>query len=594
MSELNIRSLNEQTPATKNQIQNNKPSIRKSNNIIQGFFANSINGGMIKPILYAPLMTGQNVINHTIRANIKMLTPKTPAYQKLKGTLRTYFVPNSRVWTNWENFLAQKGGANETKIKEIPNLGGKQIPIVYSTPMSQSEDTQVLMTDTSIYRDSYVSTYIPRINTHDIKNPFAGTPTEIFRTLPKINVLPLRGFKAIYNDFERNKEYDEELTEYKNDTVSDEEFKTYMSNDVEDQFKTIIRGKRQNSYYTDYRTELLGFDETLDISSETENELATLTEFEKLIASARNQAENAQLNDWDIIAKEFGATKLTEGKVQLLGTKTFGINFNAITQSAYNINDNIQQEFQVMGEQGAYSYTEIELPLYYMIETKEEGFIHCILQISADSIFETGIDRQMLNVNIMDRYRPEFKELKDDVLYDIEKGTVGLQSEEDYSRITGYKRKFSEYFKLPNSIAGDMTTYGYFDAQTTATQGKVLINAKQNPNDEFDVIIENTPSKETFQYFELADYAGISGNNDVTIGIPSLDKKKWKDYTDLLINKNLAIKHKIGVLTDRNYEKKEWIVSGDNQFIIMGIQTMVTDMPIDENIKNNYTLWGEK
>lgn len=594
MSELNIRSLNEQTPATKNQIQNNKPAIRKSNNIIQGFFANSINGGMIKPILYAPLMTGQNVINHTIRANIKMLTPKTPAYQKLKGTLRTYFVPNSRVWNNWDAFLAQKGGASETKIKEIPNLGGKQIPLIYSTPDKKENETKVLYTDTTVYRDSYVSTYIPRINTHEYQNQYSATPQQpIFRTLPKINVLPLRGFKAIYNDFERNKEYDQELTEYKGDTVSDAEFKTYMSDQVKDIQKTIIRGKRQNSYYTDYRTELLGIDEKLDISSQTKDELATLTEFEKLIASARNQAENAQLNDWDIIAKEFGATKLTEGKVQLLGTKTFGINFNSITQSAYNINDKIEQEFQVMGEQGGYSYTEIELPLYYMIETKEEGFIHCILQISADSIFETGIDRQMLNVNIMDRYRPEFKELKDDVLYDIEKGTVGIESLEDYTRITGYKRKFSEYFKLPNSIAGDMTTFGYFYGQTSASAGNVLIQASQDPTEAQEVIIKSVPSKETFQYFELADYASQTPTY-LNQYPKALRKKKWKDYTDLLINKNLAIKHPIDLVQDIDFTVYETIISGDNQFIIMGIQTMVTDMPIDENIKNNYTVWGEK
>ena len=114
---LNIK---EQTPAQKNQIQNEKPNIFKSANVLQGYFSNSCNGGMIKPIAYAPVMAGTKHLEYRIKACIRMQTPKTPVFQKLKANFKAFFVPNSRVWDDAEKFLSQKGGATEVKIKTIP------------------------------------------------------------------------------------------------------------------------------------------------------------------------------------------------------------------------------------------------------------------------------------------------------------------------------------------------------------------------------------------------------------------------------------------------------------------------------------------
>ena len=102
----------------------------------------------------------------------------------------------------------------------------------------------------------------------------------------------------------------------------------------------------------------------------------------------------------------------------------------------------ISLNYQNLG-QGAYSYTEIDIPLYQMVEFIEEGYVHITMQVTADTVFETGFERTGLNVGAMDIYRPDLKDLKNDVLYNIEKDGI---RETNTTNITGFKRKFSEYF----------------------------------------------------------------------------------------------------------------------------------------------------
>lgn len=556
-----LKPINEQSPATKNQITNEKPSIIKNANVLQGYFANSINGGHIKPITYKYVMAGEKHMEYRLQASIKMLTPLTPCYQRLKAVFKAYFVPNKRVWNNAEKFLSQKGGSTETKIKTIPNIGGLSIPTIQIGTEQNNKNIGIF--DTDIWRDSWANCYMPKYLT--------GLSGNDLETMPEYSILPFRGFKAIYNDFERNKEYDEELLEFKGDTVTAQEINSiFFKNATNSIEKYIIRGKKQNSYYTDYRTELLG-EETTEPNGNANGAMIDLTEWEKRVAELRSQAENAQANDWDIIAKIRGSKKLSEGKVQLLGTKTVGLNYQAITQNTYNTNTGIKEEFQTMGTQGAYSYTEIDIPLYQMVEFNEEGYIHIIMQVTADTVFETGFERTGLNINYDDIYRPDLKDLKHDVLYQIEKdGAKSIKANQ--KKVDGFKRKFSEYFKLPQPIGGDMTSTEPYE-----TVGQERDNFKGTEQQ------TKIQTNKTFQFFEVDDrfteeYAS---------------KKIWKDYTDILINKNMAIKQEeeqIGKPGEIDFIR----IKGQNQVFFIGMATCVCSLPIDENIRKNYTTWGEQ
>ena len=561
--------IRENKPWTKSQIEQQKPNVPVSDSILTGYFANSMNGGHNKVIFYKQVMAGERHKEFRLQGNFKLLTPKTPTYQNLNITFRTYFVPNSRVWTNAEKYTAQKGGSSEIKITEIPNLGGKIIPWIRDVDESSGTGLQ----NTTYWRDAYISSYIPRIGHFAISE--GDDVNDIFRQLPKVSVLPLRGRKAIYNDFERNKEYDTPLIEYKGDTVSEMEFSSYFPMSEENINETFMRAKRNDSYYTNYRTELQGFEDAYP-PTEMSSDVALLNwaQWETKIAETRSQAEDAQLNDWDVIAKIRGSKKLSEGKVQLIGERTVTLNYSAVTQNANNNADNVNLEFRTIGTQGAYSYTQIDIPLYAGFEFVEEGYIHVIATISADSVFESGFDRLELNVTPLEQYRPDMLEDKKDVLYECETGTQGFTAASDYYKVIGFKRKYSEYFKLPNVIGGDLTTNDYLEAELTSERPSYLMNS---------LVITN----KTFQFFETDRNTYI--DTDIEQIYP---KTPWKDYTDLMINKNQAIKNSIEIFgnapTGVNLR-----IQGQNQCFFVGKCLCIAQLPIDESIKSNYTTWGE-
>lgn len=564
---LDIESINTQKPATKNQIKSEKPDIIKNANVLDGYFANSINGGFIKTICYTPIMAGTGAIGYKIRLNLGALTPKTPNYQQIKCVLKCFFVPNSRVWNGWEKFDAQIKNPLTPQVIEEPNIGGQLLNFI----VNQEEGSGTVgynIVDTDIYRDSWVSSYLPRFQTG--RQGTAQTVKEI--PYPKYSILPIRGFKAIYNDYLRNKEYDNELEEFKTDTVSEPEWLSIMPQTLSSSIeKYILRGKRQNSYYTNYRTQLLGQQIDVPNLDNGNNTLVDLVEYEKYISELRSQAENAQLNPWDVIAKIHGSKKLTEGKVQLLGTREFPLNFNYVAQDTYNTNSQISEEFQVMGQLGAYSYTEIDATMFQGIEFKESGYLHVIAQVTSDSVFETGFNRTELNVKALDKYRPDLVELKQDVLYEIEKSGTRISNAQELTKVTGFKRKFSEYFKLPNTIAGDMTTAGYYLTQ---------INQDSNWTGTAKLL----QSKRSFQMFETDDKE--TGRFE--------KKNIWQDYTDINYNRNQAILQNVLEIDNTDSGHPFLWVKGENQFYLMGMQTLIANLPIDENIKKDYKTWGEK
>lgn len=560
-----------QMPWTVSQIENEKPPVPTTKAMLSGYIANSMNGGHNRTIFWKKVMAGEFHRETRIKMNIKMLTPKTPTYQNLKMTLRTYFVPNSRVWNNAEKFTAQKGGTSEVKIEEYPNSRGLVMP-AYKT-----EEGVINLCNMERWRNAFISSYYPRVGLL-----INEETADIGLNMPALNILPLRGRIAIYNDYERNREYDEEIQEYKSDNVSNAEWFSYMPDEQSGKYMDILnmRAKRENNYYTDYRTEYQGFESSDPISEGNLDQGAELVEWaswESKIAEARSQAENAQMQDREVIAKIRGSKLLTEGKVQLIGKKTFNLNYATVTQSTYNTASGIEENFQIMGQQGAYSYTEVNVPIYAGMEFNEEGFIHVIATVSADSVFESGIERTLLNVQALDEYRPDLKDDKLDVLYQCEMGTdlENASLINNWRTPQGFKRKYSELLKLPNVIAGDMTSDNYY--KDTAA-GEVDYDFKGN--------YEQIITQKTFQFFEKS--AAFQENT-------GYNKKIWKDYTDLLINKNQAIMNTTTKFMNANQEGNNGgiRVDGQNQIFFVGKVECMAELPIDPNIAGNYTKWGE-
>ena len=66
------------------------------------------------------------------------------------------------------------------------------------------------------------------------------------------------------------------------------------------------------------------------------------------------------------------------------------------------------------------------------------------------------------------------------------------------------------------------------------------------------------------------------------------------DYTDLQINKNQAILNPIYYGSTGQLDKAGIAVGGQNQIFYIGKILDIEKMPIDKDIQNNFTKWGEQ
>lgn len=561
-----------QSAPTVNQVENTKPNVPTSSTILSGFLGNSMNAGHNKTIAFKQVMAGERIRELRLQGKFQLLTPLTPTYQQLKMNIKVYHVPNVRVWKNAEKFTSQAGGENSDKPQIIPNFGGKILPVIKNTNEAGTENYYMDIQHTTAWRDTMISSYIPRIGQmNNVKANRNGIP------MPAYSALGVRGRIAIYNDYERNKDYDEERVEYNTDEVSEAEWQSYLPMDNDRLAFLTMRAKKPNSYFSDFRAHAQGFDEEYPPTVRDSNSLVNWAAWESKIAEARSQAENSQANDWDIIAKIRGSQTATQGKVQLIGNRTINLNYAAITQNTYNNNESVSAEFRVMGKQGAYSYTEIDMPIAAAIEFIEEGYIHVIATVYADTVYETALDRLEMNVNAMDMYRPDLVGDKLDLIYRSETGTSLLNSTQAnayYANFLGWKRKYNEYFKLPNCIAGDMTTKNYIQTETIW-------------NGDLGIGDTEVITQKTFQFF----MEGAEHYYDESSGT-TLNLKTWKDYSDIMLNKNQAIKNEL-YMTGGVLGIDEIIIKGQNQIFFAGLLRANAELPIDEAIKHNYTQWGE-
>lgn len=544
------------TPPSETNVKKEDGAISKSYNVeMKGISASTWNGGIMQPVMAKKIYAGTKIKRLTFSGQIRMLTPLAPLTTKLTTTFKAFFVPNSRVWDNAEQFIAHKGQQTTT---EEPSFTIKKI-IFGNYPPDSTELTP--LTDYDDWRECKMSGYVPRIMTGQKIN--INNPGETAIST-KISALPFRGYRAIFNDFIRNKQLDSEVLEFTgNSTNLAEEIQAFplerTTTTTTNESSLKFRGQKPNNYYTNFRTDLIGsttteYQDTINANTQT---LMYHTEWQKTLPELRENAENKGLNDWEIIAKMRGARVANQGKVQLIGQKSVGHNYSQVAQTVYN-EATPNPEFQSLGTTGAYSWTEFSIDIVNYEEIIEDGYLHVIAQTSADVAFSTGINRELLNIKWDQQYRPELAKLKQDVLLSQEIRTA--KSTDWTTPIKGYKRKYSECFELPQHITGDLTELGF--PKSTATSDPI-------PSESFWLCQETS-------LFEI----------DNSTSQPFVFATKfWKDNTDILINNTMALKQKLKSVSNADMNHR---VLGKNQFKMIAETTMIADLPFDYDIKKDY------
>lgn len=405
------------------------PQKKTTKELKPGTSAISMMGGLLYPLLYKEVLPGEYIRELSIENLTRMLTPLVPTFDKVFMKIDAYFVPHTRVWKDAEKNLANKNDTenrNNHHINKLPTLEYQYLN-TYST------------------KSPYKFTLL---NRYGIPNAYGGTL--------KINPLLLRGYRAIFNDFIRIKDYEPKKVEWNETLITAAEISaieafTDDDGDIKNSNAYIIEAApTRKGYLTNIKSRLSKGMDTLDsLISHDGGEIGEHLDWQTRYNDAKQSQDNANKNDWDIVAEMGGTQPINYNQVEHLGSIEYQLNYQQITQSAPEINESTP-----LGTTGSFSYTRADGVLFNHKEFKQHGFIHILINLQIDKAMERSINKELLKTSVEDIFRPGLADKEIQLLQNVEigAGTTGV--------IQGiaYQPPWSEYKRLPSLTTGEMET----------------------------------------------------------------------------------------------------------------------------------------
>ena len=117
--------------------------------------------------------------------------------------------------------------------------------------------------------------------------------------------------------------------------------------------------------------------------------------------NAKKRADNANKNDWDIIAEMGGTSPVVADRVQLLGEIDYEMNYQQITQTSPAFDNS-----GPLGTTGSFSYTKASGTLFEHKQFQQAGFIHITMFINIEKSYEAQVNKELLKASTEDFYRP--------------------------------------------------------------------------------------------------------------------------------------------------------------------------------------------
>lgn len=409
------------------QIQNNNldmhvknPQRKATFELERGKSVSSIQPGFEYPIMFKEVLAGETIETWKIDNITRLITPLVPTLDNVYVTIKAFFVPHTRVWVDAEKVLANKysdhyGDLNKT-------LPSYTIPYINTTK--------------SLYRDTLVARY-------GMANGAGHT---------KMNVLLPRGYRAIMNDFIRNKEYEAPKVEWNTTSISVNEQNSLKAYD--DTTGSIW----STSYYVEpsqtrkgYLTNIFS---TLDLNPSylvtdpaVEYDYLHL-DWEQNFRENKQRLANANKNDWDIIAEMGGTAPVRADRVEFLGKLDYELNYQQITQSAPTIDNS-----SPLGTTGSFSYTRADGTIFSHKHFQQHGFIHILLTVQTDKGYEEATPKELLKTSIDEIYRPALAKKETQLMYAAE---VCNNSDISNNQTIAFQPPWAEYKRLPKLVTGSM------------------------------------------------------------------------------------------------------------------------------------------
>lgn len=453
-----------------------KADIPRSSFNTQYAHKTTFDGGYLVPIYCDEVLPGDT---HNVRmtAFARLATPLFPVMDNLHLDTFFFFVPNRLVWDNWVKFMGEQANPGDSISYVVPTI-------------------------TSTAGGYAVGSLFDHLGL-----PTAGQITGI-NTVTH-NVLPLRAYNLIYNEWFRDENLQNSVTVRKGD-----------SGDVPADYTMLRRGKRK-----DYFTGALPWPQKgdsvllpLGSSAPVLSNYTTIKVQSPAIAGDRDLSVEATSND--VI---FGGATIGTGSTVRFGTNT-GLYADLSNATAATINQ-LRQSFQIQkllerDARGGTRYTELlrahfgvtpqdyrlQRPEYigggstyvninpiaqtsatsvsgsstpqgnlaamgtalaqghgFTYAAQEHGYIIGICSVRADLTYQQGLPKMWSRSTRYDFYFPVFASLGEQAILNKEIYVTGGVND---NAVFGYQERWAEYRYKPSQITGLMksTSAGTIDA----------------------------------------------------------------------------------------------------------------------------------
>lgn len=390
-----------------------------------GKHAITMQAGLEYPIMFKEVLAGEYIDSWNIENIIRVLTPLTPTMDKVYVTLKAFFVPHTRVWKEAERALAGKHDIDQ-KITTLPSVTLNKV-----------------VTENFFYR-----THL--LNYYGVSNKISANT--------RINILPLRGYRAIQNDYLRNKEYTNKLIEWNETTpvageIAAVNYITHTTNTPSTNLNAyyLARARARKSYLNNIKKDIMTNDNDMTDYQAPNGADAQIIyahlDWQTQYNDLKQRIDNAQKTDAEIIAEMGGAQKVINDRVQLLGMIDYELNYQQITQSAPEIDNS-----SPLGTTGSFSYTKAQGNIFNHKHFNQHGYIHILANINIDLMVENGIPKEILKSTVDQIYRPGLAEIETQILQSNE---IAAGSG---SQLAAFQPAWAEYKRLPTIVASEMQT----------------------------------------------------------------------------------------------------------------------------------------
>ena len=338
-----------------------------------------------------------------------------------------WFVPLTRIWDQAEKKLA-----------------GKNDRFNYEAELN--DEYILVMPQTTI--NAKYTRYKPFMYTlaHRYGIPFKTNNVTI-------NPFLYRGYRAIVNDFIINKDYELPKTEWNGDGISTPEKNAILAyNEQTGVFNVnayvLEPVQTRKGYLTNIKSKLSANMDPLATTG-PQAQIGPHLDWQTKYNDAKQRQDNANKNDWEIIAEMGGTQPINYNQVEHLGSIEYQLNYQQITQSAPAPDNSTP-----LGTTGSFSYTRANGVLFSHKEFKQHGHIHFTINLQINKQYERSINKELLKTSIEDIYRPGL----------ADKEIQLLQSQEVIAGSTvnpgpvAYQPAWAEYKRLPSLTTGEMQT----------------------------------------------------------------------------------------------------------------------------------------